>query len=506
MIGGKKMKPKILKELLGGLEYTLDGGSADVEISSLAYDSRECSPGTLFFCVPGYNVDGHDFVAEALTRGASALVAERAVEAPPEITVVRAASSRKAMGMMSAAFFAHPSRKMKLAGVTGTNGKTSVAFMIDALHREEGKCVGLLGTVENRIGDEVSAVKRTTPESIDLQTLLARMLERNCSNAVMEVSSHAVTLKRISGCSFSAGLFTNLTQDHLDFHKSMEEYFDAKKCFFTEYLAPDGVAILNVDDPAGRTIANELKGCVVRYAVNEATAEVRAEDVKCTLRGISYRVAGSMCEPFRIESSLMGMFNVYNTLATVAYGLSQGIGAEVIAGTLKNMKGVPGRFERINVGQAYGVFVDYAHTPDGLLNILKSAREICPGRLIVVFGAGGDRDKAKRPIMGAVAAENADFVIVTSDNPRTEDPERIIDQIVLGIEQALLKLEPSKRFKYLVEKDRFAAIRRAVEGARKDDVIIIAGKGHETYQIFKDRTIFFDDREVARNIIREREG
>lgn len=498
------MESKSLKQLLAGVEHRIESGSDAVEIAALAYDSRECSPGTLFFCIPGYKVDGHEFVPEALARGASALIVERSVDAPEGVTVVRVTDSREAMGLISANYFGWPSRALNLVGVTGTNGKTSVAFLIDALHREQGKCSGLLGTVENRIGDEMAAVKRTTPEAFDLQALIARMVEKKCSAAIMEVSSHAVFLKRIAGCAFNAAIFTNLTQDHLDFHKDMDEYFAAKKELFTDYLSDEGVSLLNSDDPAAKIIANGAKGKTIRYAVIDPAAEVRAEKVKCTLDGISYTVVSTLAEPFDIESPLMGMFNVYNTLAMVAYGLSQGASAEIIARTLKSMNGVPGRFERINEGQPYRVFVDYAHTPDGLLNILRAAREICRGRLVVVFGAGGDRDRSKRPLMGAAAAQNADFVIVTSDNPRTEDASRIVDQITLGIEQALLKNSVPPSFKYIVEPDRFAAIRYAIENAQDDDVIIIAGKGHENYQIFKDRTIFFDDREVARNLIKER--
>lgn len=495
---------RLLRDIIAGTEYKLEQGGADIQIDALAYDSRECSPGTLFFCIQGFNVNGHDFVPEALARGAHVLVVERPVEAGPETTVIRVADSREAMGLISAAFFGRPTEKLHLTGVTGTNGKTSIAFLIDALHGEMGVCKGLLGTVENRIADEVLSVKRTTPESMDLQALLARMADKGCNRAVMEVSSHAVSLKRISGCVFKAGVFTNLTQDHLDFHKDLNDYFEAKKGFFTGYLSEDGVAVLNSDDPAGRAIARDARCRVVSYAVDDAGAEVRAENVRSTPVGIAYRIVSKFMEPFYVESHLMGGFNVYNTLALAAYGISQGTDTDTIKRTLKNMKGVPGRFERINEGQPYEVFVDYAHTPDGLLNILRSAREICKGRLIVVFGAGGDRDRTKRPLMGAAAAENADFVIVTSDNPRTEDPDRIIDQIVQGMEQALAKVDPSKRFKYMVEPDRFAAVRRAIETAKEGDVIVVAGKGHETYQIFKDRTIFFDDREVARNLIRER--
>ncbi len=497
------MAEKKLEELLKGLDYKIINGAANVTVAGLDYDSRQCSPGTLFFCIPGFKVDGHDFVPEALARGASVIVVERPVKAPEGVTVVQVANARLAMGLISAEFYEWPTKKVSIAGVTGTNGKTSVAFLIDALHREMGKCSGLLGTVENRIGDELAAVKRTTPEALDLQMLLARMVEKGCSHAVMEVSSHAVHLKRIAGCLFHAALFTNLTQDHLDFHKSMDEYFDSKKKLFIDYIADGGFAILNADDPASEKIAAEAKGNIVRFSVNDSSADVFAEDVKSTLDGISYRIVSKFADAFDVVSPLMGAFNVYNTLTMAAYGLATGASPQVISETMKKMSGVPGRFQRIDEGQPFRVFVDYAHTPDGMLNILKSARKICKGRLVVVFGAGGDRDKTKRPLMGAVAAENADFAVITSDNPRTEDPDTIIDQIELGVEQAMVKGRATKRFKYKVERDRYAAIRFAIRNAEDDDVIIIAGKGHEDYQIFKDRTIFFDDREVAKNLLKE---
>ncbi|HOX28717.1 MAG TPA: UDP-N-acetylmuramoyl-L-alanyl-D-glutamate--2,6-diaminopimelate ligase, partial [bacterium] len=432
------MKEKKLKELLAGSPHEIVAGNPEITVEALAYDSRECSQGTLFFCIPGFNVDGNDFIPEALARGASALVTERAgIEVPAGITLVRVPDSRKAMGMISAAFFDNPASKLHLVGVTGTNGKTSIAFLADALHRELGFLTGLLGTVENRIGDEIASVKRTTPEALDLQAFLYMMTQKKCTHAIMEVSSHAVALKRIDGCVFKAAIFTNLTQDHLDFHKSLDDYFDAKKRLFTDYLSSGGAAILNADDPSAASISKELSSGVVTYGASDA-ADVRAVGVECRNDGISYTVKSPFAPDFGVKSPLMGMFNVSNTLATVAYGLSQKFPVEAICGMLKKMKGVPGRFERIDEGQRFKLFVDYAHTPDGLLNILRSAREICAGRLIVVFGAGGDRDKSKRPLMGAAAAQNADFVIVTSDNPRTEDPDQIIDQIVQGIEQALL--------------------------------------------------------------------
>ncbi len=495
---------KKIGDLVRGIEYVLDAGTLDAEISAVAFDSRECSPGTLFFCIPGFTVDGHEFVSEALARGASALVVSRAVEVPAGVTVIVVPDPRYAMGVMSAAFFDNPSDTLKLIGVTGTNGKTSVTYMIDELLRRAGNTTGLLGTIENRIAGDVLTVKRTTPESLDLQFLLSRMKTAGCSDAIMEVSSHAVVLNRIAGAKYRAGIFTNLTQDHLDFHKTMEAYFDAKKKFFADYLDTGSIAVINSDDSSGRRIADGIAARTVFYAIDDESADVRATNLKFSAQGMSFTVESNIAPAFEIKSALMGKFNVYNSLAMIAYGLAAGFAPVLIAESLAAIKGVPGRFESVAEGQDFMVIVDYAHTPDGLENVLRAAREICEGRLIAVFGAGGDRDKSKRPLMGAIAAQLADFVIVTSDNPRSEEPDEIIDQIVQGLQEALHRVEPSKRFKYITETDRFAAIKKAIDNARPGDIILVAGKGHENYQIFKDRTIHFDDREVARGIISER--
>jgi len=492
-----------LRDIIGGLRHDLICGDLDSDITSLAYDSRECAPGCIFFCIRGFSADGHAFIPEAAARGASVLVVEARVEPIAGITIVQFDNTRDAMAVMSANFFGNPSGKMDMTGVTGTNGKTSIAFMIDALFREMGKCTGLLGTVTNRIGDEELKVKRTTPESLDLQALLARMVHNGCSNAVMEISSHAVALSRIAGCSFEAGILTNVTQDHLDSHKDFQDYLETKKRFFTDYIAEGGLKVLNRDDAHYEFVRQGLEGNVVTYGMKSEDADVRAVDIQFDNRGIAFMVKSRFAPDFRVSAQLLGRFNVANALAMTAYALARGVKPEIIVSTLKKLPCVAGRFERVEAGQKFTVIVDYAHTPDGLENVLLSAREICKGRLIVVFGAGGDRDRTKRPIMGAIAARLADFVIVTSDNPRTEDPYRIMENITNGIIQELEQVEPSKRFKYLMEEDRYTAIRTAVSAALPDDVIVIAGKGHEDYQIFRDRTIYFDDRVVSGNIIQE---
>jgi UDP-N-acetylmuramoyl-L-alanyl-D-glutamate--2,6-diaminopimelate ligase len=500
------MKLKTLKDVLGNLPHELLCGDYGSEVSELAYDSRECSPGSLFFCIRGFSTDGHNYIAEAIARGAGALVVEEFSGAADDAAIVKVADSRQAMALMAANFYDHPSQKLNLVGITGTNGKTSVATITDALLRRLGHTAGLLGTVTNRIGGEELKLKRTTPESLDLQALLARMIEKGCTHAVMEVSSHAVALNRIAGCRYNAGILTNVTQDHLDFHKDFDDYLETKKRFFAESIDPDGVIILNRDDANYEKMRAGLPGRIVTYGIKESGADVRAVDVAFDHRGISFTVQSAFADSFRLETGLLGLFNVANALAVVAYALSQNIPVDALRETFAAMPCVPGRFERVEAGQPFTVIVDYAHTPDGLENVLSSAREICRGRLIAIFGAGGDRDRSKRPLMGHAAARLSDFVIVTSDNPRTEAPYRIIEQIVYGIEQELEKVAPSKRFKYLIEEDRYTAIRTAIMSAREDDVIVIAGKGHEDYQIFKDRTIHFDDRVVARKILEERQS
>lgn len=500
------MITKTLEEILGGCEHEVVCGPVDREVTALCYDSRECSPGALFFCIRGFNVDGHEFVAEAVSRGASVLVVEEYGGDYDDVTVIKVADTRRAMGRLAANFFGNPADKLHLLGVTGTNGKTSVAFMADALLRAMGRTTGLLGTVVNRISGEELKVKRTTPESLDLQALLARMAERGCTHASMEVSSHAVVLHRIAGCSFNAGILTNITQDHLDFHKDFDEYFAAKKAFLTDCVDPDGIKVLNRDDAHYEQVREGLAGRVVTYGIESRDADVRAADIAFDGSGISFTVNSTFTDGFRVESGLLGLFNVYNALAIIAWALAEGVSPDIIKSTLQAMPCVPGRFEKVDQGQAFTVVVDYAHTPDGLVNVLQSARRICDGRLIVVFGAGGDRDRSKRPLMGQAAAKLADFAVVTSDNPRTEDPYRIIEQVVGGVELGLEQDKASRKFKYLIEEDRYTAIHAAINGARDNDVIVIAGKGHEDYQIFKDRTIHFDDRVVARKILQERMG
>jgi UDP-N-acetylmuramoyl-L-alanyl-D-glutamate--2,6-diaminopimelate ligase len=477
-----------LRDLMGN-------GAPEVEISGLAYSSQSVTPGALFFCVPGFRADGHDFAPDAVARGAVALVCERHLGlGVPEIVVD---DVRAAMGPAAARFEGDPTARLQLVGITGTNGKTTTAFLVRHLFEAAGRRCGLLGTIKRVVGGVEEEVERTTPEAIDLQRTFRRMVEGGDVACAMEVSSHALELGRVAGINFACRVFTNLTQDHLDFHDTMEAYFLAKRRLFVAEAAGSaggapmasdagGLAVVNVDDEYGRRIAAEVE-CVT-FAI-ERDADFRARDVEFDLMGSRFTCetpAGAL----EIESPLPGLFNVQNVLAAVAAVRSLGI-KEI---SLEGFGRVPGRFEPVDEGQDFGVLVDYAHTPDSLENVLRAAREVTRGRLHVVFGAGGDRDRGKRPLMGAAARRLADRVLVTSDNPRSERPEAIIDEIMEGAGSGAQR-----------EVDRRRAIALAIESAGPGDVVVIAGKGHEQGQEFENgRKEPFDDLEVARAALRTR--
>jgi len=466
-------------------------GDGTVEVSSLAYDSRKVGPGTLFFCVPGKKVDGHDFAPAAVAAGATALVVERDMSAslPSSrfaggVAQVVVPDVRAAMAPLAAAFFGDPSGELRVVGVTGTNGKTTTAFLIREILERAGVQCGLLGTVRQIVGGIEEEVERTTPEAVDLQGTFRRMLEAGDRACAMEVSSHALALHRADSIHFEAALFTNLTQDHLDFHADMEDYFQAKRLLFE--MGP-GAAIVNVDDGYGRRLAGEFE-CVT-FSAEGAEADFRAEDVRFDTGGAEFRVGGRT-----VRTGLPGHFNVANALGAIATTAQLGISVAVAADGLARAERVPGRFEPIDEGQDFAVLVDYAHTPDSLENVLRAARRLSEGRVLSVFGAGGDRDRDKRPKMGRAGAALSDLAIVTSDNPRSEDPEAIIAEVVSGIENGVgVEVEP----------DRRAAIALALRQARAGDTVVIAGKGHEQGQEFEGgRKVPFDDREVAREELR----
>ena len=470
----------ILRELLGN--------GPDIEVSSLAYRSSSVTPGTLFFCVRGFTSDGHDFAADAVERGAVALVCERPLGlGVPEVIVP---DVRAAMPETAARFFGHPTRELRVVGITGTNGKTTTAFLVRALLEAAGIQTGLLGTVKSVVGGREEPVERTTPEAIDLQATFRRMLDAGDRACAIEVSSHALALGRTAGIEFACRIFTNLTQDHLDFHKTMEDYYLAKRKLFEE---PGPPSVVNLDDEYGRRLAGEIERPLT-YAIDRE-ADYRARHVRFDPAGSSF-----VCETpdgeLEIETRLPGLFNVQNSLAAIAAARSLGVDSDAIRRGLAEADRVPGRFEPVDEGQEFTVLVDYAHTPEALENVLRAAREITGGRLHVVFGAGGDRDRAKRPLMGAAASRLADRVIVTSDNPRSEDPEAIVDEVLAGTSAGAER-----------EVDRRRAIVRAVETAEPGDVVVIAGKGHEQGQEFEGgRKEPFDDVTVAREALREALG
>jgi UDP-N-acetylmuramoyl-L-alanyl-D-glutamate--2,6-diaminopimelate ligase len=475
-----------LRELIAGLPVVGTVGDLGTEIAGLAYDNRRVEPGTLFLCVPGKRADGHEFAAAAVEAGAAALVVERELGLPvPQVLV---ADARAAMAPLAARFWGDPTSELKVIGVTGTNGKTTTAFLLrEILAAAETPC-GLMGTVKQVVGGVEEDVERTTPEAIELQATFRRMLEAGDRACSMEVSSHALALHRADAIHFELALFTNLSQDHLDFHAGMGDYFQSKRRLFA---AGPRLAVVNVDDEYGDRLASEFE--CLRFSAEGWDADFVARDASFDATGSSFTVVEASGET-SLRTSLPGHFNVANALAAFAAARGLGIGADVAARGLEAAAPPPGRFEPVEEGQPFAVLVDYAHTPDSLENVLRAARRLTEGRLICVFGAGGDRDRGKRPRMGRAGADGSDLTIVTSDNPRSEDPAAIVEEVLAGIED---------RSGVEVELDRRAAIELALGRARPGDTVLIAGKGHEQGQeLANGRKVPFDDREVARGGLR----
>jgi UDP-N-acetylmuramoyl-L-alanyl-D-glutamate--2,6-diaminopimelate ligase len=479
-------------------------GEVSVDVRDLAYDSRRVAPGTLFFCFPGERTDGHDFAPAAVEAGAAALVVERPLEL--DVPQVQVEDARAAMAPLAAIFNGDPTAELTVVGITGTNGKTTTAFLVRHLLESAGRHCGLLGTVQQVVGGQVEEVERTTPEAIDLQRTFNRMLEAGDESCAMEVSSHALVLHRADAIDFAVKVFTNLSQDHLDFHADMEDYFAAKRLLFSgEGGAPlieieGGVSVLNVDDPYGRRLADELPcddgGECITYSAAGAEADLSARDVAFDAGGSRFLCHSPEGE-LEVQTPLPGDFNVSNALAALSVAHALGVDLKRAAAALADAEQVPGRFESIDEGQPFAVVVDYAHTPDSLENVLQAARRLTSGRLISVFGCGGDRDREKRPLMGQAGAELSDLAVVTSDNPRSEDPAAIIEQIKTGI-------PGDAHAEVVVEQDRRRAIAQALGRAGDGDTVVIAGKGHEQGQEFEGgRKIPFDDREVAREELRK---
>ncbi|MFL5870528.1 MAG: UDP-N-acetylmuramoyl-L-alanyl-D-glutamate--2,6-diaminopimelate ligase [Solirubrobacterales bacterium] len=477
-----------LRQLLAGADVIEISGDPETEITGLAYDSRRAEPGTLFFAYTGQTVDGHAYAQAAVDAGAVAVAHERDVAVPPFVVRARVSDARAAMAHAAVRFYGDPTAELSVIGITGTNGKTTTAFLVRHILERSGVQTGLLGTVKRVVGGLEEPVERTTPEAIDLQATFRRMAELGDRACAMEVSSHALTLNRADGIRFAVAAFTNLTQDHLDFHSDMEDYFQAKRRLFVAAGAERHV--VNLDDPYGQRLIAELD-CETFSAAGAPDADYRAGDVRFDAGGARFTCHGPGGDG-EVVLPLPGQFNVSNALCAIASAGAIGVDLERACAALADAERVPGRFEPVDEGQPFAVLVDYAHTPDSLSNALEAAREVTPadGRLIVVFGCGGDRDRAKRPQMGRIAGELADLAVVTSDNPRSEDPSAIIDEIVAGMSEARAEIE--------VEPDRRAAIALALTAARQGDTVVVAGKGHEQGQEFEGgRKIPFDDREVA---------
>ena len=486
------MNLRDLAALLPGsvLSGDVSEDSAAGLVTDVAHDSRRVSPGTLFVAIRGYVQDGNAYVEAARKKGALGVVSE--AESQPGGPWLRVPDARVALAQLCAAVLGDPALRLELVGITGTNGKTTTAYLVDAMLRAASRTVGLLGTVQYRIADRLVEAIRTTPEASDLQHLFKEMVDAGCTHGVLEVSSHSLVLKRVLGCRFKVAVFTNLTRDHLDFHGDMDAYFAAKRLLFDTYLREDGAAILNLDDTRGEELRAVARGRVVTYALDR-DADFRAEKIELHLRGTRF-LARTPAGLFPVETLLVGRFNVQNILAALGAAFALGVRPEDALRGIASLTGVPGRMERVEAGQDFTVVVDYAHTDDALKNLLETLRELKPRRLITVFGCGGDRDKSKRSLMGQVASRLSDIVILTSDNPRSEPPEAILEDIGRGIPKG-------KGAQIEVMADRRDAIARALEVAGPGDVVAIAGKGHETYQVLRDRTVPFDDRQVARELL-----
>jgi len=482
-----------LAELVSGIPVEESGTDLHAEVTGLTVDSRRVEPGFVFVAIEGKSTDGHRYIEEATKRGAVGVVSERTRPKKSTVAWIRVDDARRAAGRLSARLAGNPSQHLRLVGVTGTNGKSTTAFLLDGVFQKLAPPSALMGTIVHRAGSKSEPARYTTPESPEIQTFLRAAVEQGCRFGVLEVSSHGLALGRLEGTDFECAVFTNLSRDHLDFHHDMEDYFAAKQRLFTSHLQASGTAVLGVDDSYGRRLAETLEGAVVTYGFAEDAA-LRLETVDASFDGLVLRFqeAGITRDA---RSPLVGKHNALNFLA--AYGAARALGfaPDDVLGTLELLSTVPGRYEKIEAGQPFHVVVDYAHTDDALRNILEATRSLPHGRILTVFGCGGDRDRSKRPLMGAVAARLSDFVVLTSDNPRSEDPLAIINEIELGTKG------PRCQAEVRVEPDRRKAIKVALSMSEPGDVVLVAGKGHEPYQLIGDRKIAFDDREVVREIL-----
>jgi|LSQX01.1.fsa_nt_gb UDP-N-acetylmuramoyl-L-alanyl-D-glutamate--2,6-diaminopimelate ligase len=482
----RRFAKMILRDLVKELRIVDTQGEQDIEISEIAYDSRKAKKGSLFVCIEGFKADGHKFIPQALENGTTAFLVQKEVEVPEGVSVVRVEDTRYALASVSDIFYSHPSGKFSLVGVTGTKGKTTITYMIKSILENYGHKVGLIGTISNRIGNEVLPTDRTTPESYDLQELFNEMTQKDVKSVVMEVSSHALDLHRVSCSEFDIGIFTNLSRDHLDFHRTFENYLGAKIKLFK--MCKKG--LINVDNEFGRKVVDSAECEVYTFGIDNV-ADIRAMDVVRHSDSVEFKIKTPWFEG-DVRVNIPGKFSVYNALGAIGSCALMGVPFECIREGLLNVT-VPGRAEVVNIGKNYTIMIDYAHSPDSLENILTTVKGYAPGRVVCVFGCGGDRDRTKRSVMGEISGKLADFTIITSDNPRTEEPETIIKDIEEGIK--------STNAAYIKIVDRKEAIRYAMTNAKPKDIILLAGKGHETYIILKDKTIHFDEREVIQEIL-----
>lgn len=481
-----------LHSLLSYLHSFVKYTGENPDITSIENDNRKVKPGSLFVCIKGFTVDGHMFAKSAVESGASAIVAERPLNLNVPVIVVK--DSNRAMARLSDAFYGHPTQKLRLIGITGTNGKTTTSHLLEKIFSDQKQITGLIGTMYTKIANQTSETKNTTPDSVTLQQMFYQMTEANVETAIMEVSSHALELGRIHGCDFDIAVFTNLTQDHLDFHQTMARYKQAKSLLFSQmgnafYENHLKYAVLNADDKATEDFIKATTAQIVTYGMNNS-ADIMAKDIQVSSNGTTFTLEVANVKR-NVNIQLIGKFSVYNVLAAISTALCSGIELDACIQSIEVIKGVPGRFELISAGQSFPVIVDYAHTPDSLENVLKTVKEFAEKKVFVVVGCGGDRDKTKRPIMAAIACQYATDPIFTSDNPRSEDPVQILRDMEAG----------AIGCNYKIIVDRRQAIQYAISQAKANDVIVIAGKGHETYQLIGNRILHFDDREVARKAI-----
>ena len=487
-----------LSSLIDKVEIVNLQGQSDLEIANINYDSRKVNPQSLYACLFGTKTDGHLYIKDAVAKGAVAILGsskwfqDNAQSINGSATFIGVKDTREEFAKICGNFYKHPERKMNLIGVTGTNGKTTTTHLIDQILKQAEYKTGLIGTIYYRYNDISLKAPHTTPQVLELQKILSDMVDSSITHVVMEVSSHALEQKRVAGLEFKVGVLTNITQDHLDYHGTMENYRKAKLILFENLLSKDGIAVLNADEAATDMFLPYIKNKILTYGIN-TKADIYADNIESKANRTSFDVHGIYGNQ-KINLPLIGRFNVYNALSAISAAIAIGIPLDVCCHVLENAPKVRGRMEVITpIDFPFAAIVDYAHTPDGLVNILKTAKQFTKNRLIVVFGCGGDRDKKKRPIMGEIAGEYGDIIIVTSDNPRTEEPAAIIEDILAGIKN---------KSNVTIEADRKKAISMAIETAKEGDIVIVAGKGHETYQVFKDKTVHFDDKEVIEETLK----